>query len=185
MTRPKLVILDRDGVLNRELGAYVTHPGEFEIQPGSPEAVAALNKAGIATAVATNQGGVGRGLYSEAMLNTIHDKLRDEVAKAGGKLDLILFAPDHPENPGPRRKPNPGMLEEALRHFGCAAGDAVMIGDSLRDLEAAARLGMPRILVRSGNGTKTQADGLPDHVLPVRVFDDLKAAIDSLLSSDP
>ena len=178
----KLVLLDRDGVLNEDRADYVKNPGELVLLPGAAQAVARLNAAGFAVAICTNQAGVGKGVFDEAMLARIHDKLRDELARAGGTLDAIFHCPD--PGPSPRRKPEPGMLLEALRRFGAAAARTPFVGDNLRDLEAAAKAGCPRHLVRTGHGAKVQAAGLPSAVLPVRVHDDLAAAVDALLAED-
>ena len=178
---PKLVLLDRDGVLNEDRDDFVKNPGECVMVPGSAEAVGRLTQAGIKTAIVTNQSGIGRGLFDEAMLTRIHEKLRDEVRRYGGHFDAIFFCPDAPWEAGPNRKPEPGMLRQALSMFRTTPGNSVMIGDSLRDLQAAAKAGCGRILVRSGNGAKTQANGLPPEVLPVSVYNNLSAAVEALL----
>ncbi len=126
---------------------------------------------------------VGRGIIDETMLGRIHEKLADELARAGARLDALFFCSDVPNNAGPRRKPAPGMLFEAMRGFRIAAEDTVMIGDALSDLEAASSAGCRRILLRTGKGAATQAAGLPRHVLPVAVCEDLSAAVDSLLDT--
>lgn len=179
--RPKLVLLDRDGVLNHDRPDFVKNPDELVMIDGAAKAVAALTQAGIKTCVVTNQSCIGRGIITEDMLNRIHAKLFDELAKAGAKLDLVLFAPDAPGPHTPRRKPAPGMVLEALRHFRCLPDEAVMIGDAERDLRAAYGAKVPRILVRTGKGAKTLGAGLPTDLLPVAVFDDLAAAVHHLL----
>ncbi len=178
---PKLVLLDRDGVLNEDRDDFVKNPGECIMVPGSAEAVGRLTQAGIKTAIVTNQSGIGRGLFDEAMLTRIHEKLRDEVRRCGGHFDAIFFCPDTPWEAGPNRKPEPGMLRQALSMFRTSPGNSVMIGDSLRDLQAAAKAGCGRILVRSGKGAQTQANGLPPEVLPVSVYNNLNAAVEALL----
>ncbi|WP_439817935.1 D-glycero-alpha-D-manno-heptose-1,7-bisphosphate 7-phosphatase [Zavarzinia sp. CC-PAN008] len=176
-----LVLLDRDGVLVEDRTDYVRTPDQLVPLPGALEAVARLSQAGHLTAVVTNQACVGKGIIDEAMLGRIHERLNALVRQAGGRLDAIYHCPDPPWAAGPRRKPEPGMLSEALRRFRSTPAEAMMIGDTLRDLEAAARLGVRRILVRSGQGAQTQARGLPPHVLPVAVHDDLGAAVSALL----
>ena len=183
LVMPTLVMIDRDGVLNEELGHYVMNPGELRLIPGSAAAVARINRARIPVAICTNQGGVGRGLMDQAMLDRIHEKLFAELAREGAKIDALFACTDHPEQPSHRRKPEPGMLEEATRQFRSRPGTAPFIGDNLRDLEAALALGCPRHLVRTGHGKKTQADGLPAAVLPVRVHEDLAAAVGVLLGT--
>jgi D-glycero-D-manno-heptose 1,7-bisphosphate phosphatase len=177
----KLVLLDRDGVLNDEIGEYVSDPGKLRMIPGSAAAVARLNRAGYTVAICTNQGVVGRGIIDRAMLDLINERLADYLAREGARWDAMFVCTDHPDQPTRRRKPAPGMLEEAIRHFGASAAETPMIGDNLRDLEAAASIGCPRHLVRTGHGATTQAAGIPAAVLPVRVHDDLAAAVTALL----
>jgi D-glycero-D-manno-heptose 1,7-bisphosphate phosphatase len=180
-----LVMLDRDGVLNEERTDYVKSPGELVMIARSAEAVARLNAASHKVAVVSNQSAVGRGIINEAMLARIHDKLRGELARAGAKLDLLLYCPDPPWAESGRRKPRPGMLLEALSHFRTRSENAIMIGDSLRDLEAAKSAGCRRILVRTGKGAETQGKGLPTHLLPIGVYNDLADAVDGILGSEP
>ncbi|MBL8698980.1 MAG: HAD-IIIA family hydrolase [Alphaproteobacteria bacterium] len=179
--RPRLVLLDRDGVLNEDRRDYVKTPDELVLIRGAAAAVARLNSAGIRVALCTNQSAVGRGIISAAMLERIHERLREALAREGARLDAVFACPDPPGAPTTHRKPAPGMLIDAMRRFGVAAADAVMIGDSLRDLEAAQRAGTARCLVRTGHGARTQAEGLPASVLPVRVHADLAAAVAALL----
>ncbi len=176
-----LVLLDRDGVLNADRADSVKSPGELVMLPGAARAVARLKAAGRLVAVVTNQSVVGRGIIDEVMLARIHDKLTAELAAEGARLDAIFCCTDAPHAAGPRRKPAPGMLFEAMRQFRIPAEDTVMIGDARSDLEAASAAGCRRILLRSGKGAATQAEGLPRHVLPVAVYDDLSAAVDALL----
>lgn len=178
-----LVLLDRDGVLNENRDDYVKSPGELVMLPGAAAAVARLNAAGHRVAVCTNQSAVGRGIISLAMLERIHDALREHLARAGARIDLLLACTDPPWAASDRRKPGPGMLQEAMRQFRVAPHDTVMIGDDLVDLQAAARAGIRRILVRTGKGRKTQAAGIPPEVLPVAVHDDLAAAVASLAAT--
>ena len=177
--------MDRDGVLNTDRPDSVKSPGEFILLPGAAGAVARLNEAGVKVAVVTNQSIVGRGIIDEDMLARIHEKMRDELARAGARIDALLVAPEALGGHGQRRKPAPGMLREALSRFAAPAGESPMIGDALRDLQAAAALGCPRILVRTGKGTATQAEGLPDAVLPVSVREDLSDAVDCILAGSP
>ncbi len=179
----RLVLLDRDGVLNVDREDAVKTPGELVMLPGAAEAVARLNAAGRLVAVCTNQSVVGRGVIDEAMLVLIHHKLKGELARAGARLDAIFHCPDSPSRAGPRRKPAPGMLFEAMTRFRVAPEETVMIGDALSDLEAASAAGCRRILLRGGKGSGAQAAGLPSHVLPVAVHEDLSAAVDALLGT--
>jgi D-glycero-D-manno-heptose 1,7-bisphosphate phosphatase len=175
----KLVLLDRDGVLNEDRADYVKTPGELVMLPGAARAVARLNQAGFAVALCTNQAAIGKGIIDEAMLARIHEKLRGELARDGAKLDAIFHCPD--AHPSPRRKPEPGMLREALRRFGAEPSATPFVGDNLRDLQAATKAGCPRHLVRTGHGAAIQAAGIPAEVLPVRVHDDLAAAVEAIL----
>jgi D-glycero-D-manno-heptose 1,7-bisphosphate phosphatase len=177
------MLLDRDGVLNQDRPDHVKCPDELVMIDGSAEAVARLNAAGWRVIVVTNQSAVGRELIDENMLGRIHEKLLSAIADAGGRIDTILWCPDPPWAATPRRKPGPGMLLEALKICGASAADTPMIGDSLRDLEAAAAAGCPRVLVRSGKGAKTLAEGLPETIAPVAVKNDLADAVDGLLGS--
>ncbi|MCW5731373.1 MAG: HAD-IIIA family hydrolase [Alphaproteobacteria bacterium] len=176
-----LVLLDRDGVLVEDRPDYVKHPGELRLLPGAAEAVARLNAAGHLVAVCTNQSCIGRGLVAPDMLDRIHEALRAGLAMAGGRLDALHVCPDPPWAASERRKPAPGMLREAMAGLRVAPEDSVMIGDQLRDLEAARRAGCGRILVRTGRGAATLAEGLPEEVLPVRVAEDLAQAVAMLL----
>lgn len=176
-----LVLLDRDGVLNENRDDHVKSPVELAMIDGSAEAVADLNVAGHRVVLVTNQSAVGQGVISRGMLDRVHDALRDELARAGGRLDDIFCCVDPPGAATERRKPGPGMLREALSRYRAVAGETPMIGDSLRDLQAAAAAGCRRVLVRTGNGAATQARGLPEDVLPVAVHENLRGAVDALL----
>jgi D-glycero-D-manno-heptose 1,7-bisphosphate phosphatase len=179
----RLVLLDRDGVLNADREDSVKTPAELVMLPGAGEAVARLNNAGRLVALISNQSVVGRGIIDAAMLARIQERLTDELARAGAKLDAVFYCTDAPHAAGPRRKPAPGMLFEAMRQFRIAAEDTVMIGDQLSDLEAASAAGCRRILLRSGKGAASQAEGLPRHVLPVAVCEDLSSAVDRVLET--
>ncbi len=177
----RLVLLDRDGVLVKDRPDYVKHPGELVLLPGVGEALARLNRAGVPVALVTNQSVVGRGIINESMLHRIHDHLRSQLHREGAFLDAIYYATDSPDAAGPRRKPNPGMLKEALARFAAEPRTTPMVGDTLGDLEAAAAAGCQRILVRTGKGATTQAAGLPERVLPVAIYENLAEAVDALL----
>lgn len=178
-----LVLLDRDGVLNEDRQDSVKAPEELVLIKGSVEAVATLKRAGHFVVVVTNQSVVGRGIINHDTLDRIHEKLGLALSRAGGRLDDILVCPDPPWAASERRKPAPGMLNEAISRFAALPTETVMIGDALRDLQAAAAAGCQRILVLSGKGRKTLDAGLPDDVQPVAVYDDLAAASDGLLSA--
>jgi D-glycero-D-manno-heptose 1,7-bisphosphate phosphatase len=178
-----LILLDRDGVLNHDYpDDYVKSPAELILLPGVGAAVARLNARGWPVAVCTNQACIGKGIIDEAMLGRIHDKLYDGLARDGGRLDALFFAPDPPWAQTERRKPGPGMLREAMVRFRTGPQETVFIGDNLTDLQAAAAAGCRRILVRSGKGAQTQAKGIPPELLPVTVAEDLADAVERLLT---
>lgn len=177
----RLVLLDRDGVLNEDRPDYIKSPTEVVMIPGSAEAVARLNRAGVKVALCTNQSAVGRGIIGLERLEQIHAHIRTLLAREGARIDAIFFCPHAPWDRCGCRKPAAGLLSEALRRFGTDPADTPMIGDTLRDLQAAKALGCPRHLVRSGNGAKTQAEGVPHDVLPVAVHDNLAAAVSAIL----
>jgi D-glycero-D-manno-heptose 1,7-bisphosphate phosphatase len=175
----KLVILDRDGVINHDSDAYIKSPEEWKPIPGSLEAIALLNQAGCHVVVATNQSGVGRGLLEMATLNAIHDKMHRALGLVGGRIDAIFFCP-HAQDAGCAcRKPKPGLFEDIARRFNISLRDVPSIGDSLRDLQASAAVGAQPILVLTGKGSKTQREG--DLPPGTRVFADLAAAVKSLI----
>ncbi len=175
----KLVILDRDGVINHDSDQFIKSPEEWKPIPGSLEAIARLSQAGYRVVVATNQSGVGRGLFDMAVLNTIHDKMCKAVAQAGGRIDAIFFCPHAADANCGCRKPKSGMIEEIAARYNMSLERVPAIGDSLRDLQATARLGAQPILVLTGKGVKTRAaGGLPEGTL---IYPDLAAAAATLV----
>ena len=181
--RPRLVLLDRDGVLNHDRDDYIKSPAELVVYPDAPAAVARLNRAGIKVAVVSNQSAVGRGIITPAELDAIHASLTARLAAGGAALDALLFAPDAPDGATDRRKPGPGMLREALAQLQVAPDAAVMIGDQPTDAEAARRAGVAFVLVRTGKGRTTEASLPADRA--IAVFDDLAAAVAALLDGTP
>ena len=177
-----LVILDRDGVINRDSAAFVKTLDEWQPLPGSIEAIAALSKAGFTVAVASNQSGLARGLLDRNALRAMHRKLRRLVAVHGGRVDRIVVCPHGPDDGCRCRKPAPGLLEQLAKHYGRSLAGVPVIGDSLRDLEAAAAAGARPMLVRTGNGRRTAAQ-LPDTFRDIPVYDDLAAAAAALCKS--
>lgn len=175
----KLVILDRDGVINHDSDQFIKSPEEWKPIPGSLEAIARLSQAGYRVVVATNQSGVGRGLFDMSVLNAIHDKMCKAVAQAGGRIDAIFFCPHAADANCECRKPKSGMMEEIAARYNMSLEGVPAVGDSLRDLEATARLGAQPILVLTGKGTKTRAaGGLPQGTL---IYPDLAAAVATLV----
>ncbi|MBL8383112.1 MAG: D-glycero-beta-D-manno-heptose 1,7-bisphosphate 7-phosphatase [Burkholderiales bacterium] len=172
-TPHRLIILDRDGVINEDSDVYVKSAAEWRPLPGSAAAIATLNHAGYRVVVATNQSGIGRGLFDTATLNLMHTKMHRVVAQAGGRIDAVFFCPHKNDDHCKCRKPKPGMYQEIARRFARDLAGVPAVGDSLRDLVAAAAVGCQPILVRTGKGMKTLAEGnLPPGT---QVFDDLAA----------
>lgn len=175
-----LLILDRDGVINRDSSAFVKSADEWLPLPGSIEAIAMLNRAGFTIAVASNQSGLARGLFGRNALRSMHRKLRRLVAAEGGHIDRIVVCPHGPDDGCACRKPKPGLLQRLGRYYDTGLAGVPVIGDSMRDLQAAASGGARPILVRSGNGRKTEA-GLESEFVDIEIFDDLAAAAAALV----
>jgi len=174
-----LIILDRDGVINQDSREFVKNADEWVPLPGSIGAIAALDAAGYTVAVASNQSGLARGLFDRDALRAMHRKLRRLVVNEGGRVDRIVVCPHGPDEGCPCRKPGPGLLHRLARHYGTSLDGVPVVGDSLRDLQAAAAAGATPLLVRTGNGRKTLAN-LPHELRSVPVFDDLAAVAASL-----
>lgn len=155
----KLVVLDRDGTINHDSDQYIKSPAEWKPIKGSLEAIARLTRAGFRVVVATNQSGLARGLFDMAALNAIHDVLQRAVHQAGGRIDAIFFCPHAEQSGCPCRKPRPGMLLEIGKRLNVPLEGVPMVGDSLRDLQAAAAAGARPVLVLTGKGKKTRAAG--------------------------
>lgn len=174
----KLILLDRDGVINQDSEHYIKSPEEWQALPGSLEAIAKLNNAGYKVSVVTNQSGVGRGMYSLATLDEIHQKMHDELSQVNGHLDKIFYCPHAPDDNCECRKPKPGLLTQALEHFGIAPEHTIFIGDSIRDIQAADAAHCHSALVLTGNGKKT-ADKNPN----LKTYQDLNGFTETLLTA--
>ncbi len=180
----KLVILGRDGVLNRYREDHVKEPQEWEPLEGALEAVARLNHAGWHAVVATNQAGIGRGLIDMASLNAVHQAMYRRLAAAGGRLDAVFFCPHTPEEQCDCRKPLPGMLLQIAQRYGLELAQVPMVCDNLRDLKAAVAGGCQPHLVRTGRAAAMddeQLQALAQQVAGLRVHRDLAALAESLL----
>lgn len=153
----KLVILDRDGVINQDSANFIKNQNEWIPIAGSLEAIALLNQSGFRVAVATNQSGVSRGLFDMATLNSIHDKMHRELAQVGGRIDAIFYCPHSADEHCHCRKPDTGMIEEIGKRFSLELKDVPAVGDALRDLQAFASAGCQPILVLTGKGEATLA----------------------------
>ena len=178
----KLIVLDRDGVINYDSDHFIKSPEEWRPVPGSVEAVARLNHAGYRVVVATNQSGIGRGLFDMGMLNTIHEKMHKALAHAGARVDAIFFCPHTADSKCECRKPKAGMLVEIGKRFNTELTGVPCIGDSLRDLQAAEAAGAQPMLVLTGKGEKTLRDGIfPKNTV---IFPDLAFAVSALLAEE-
>ncbi len=177
----KLIILDRDGVINQESDEFIKSPEEWEPIPHSLEAIARLNRAGFRVVVATNQSGVGRQRLAVETLLRIHNKMRYEITQAGGAIDAIFFCPHRPEDNCDCRKPKPGLLLDIAARLRVPLAGVPVIGDSTRDVEAAVAAGARPVLVRTGNGQ--QIDVSRAELSHVPVYDDLAAAAEALIVS--
>jgi D-glycero-D-manno-heptose 1,7-bisphosphate phosphatase len=178
----KLVILDRDGVINEDSDNFIKNPNEWIPIPGSLEAIALLNQHGFKIAVATNQSGVSRGLFDMATLNSIHDKMHRELALVGGRIDAVFYCPHSADDHCDCRKPKPGMIKEIGKRFSLELNEVFAIGDALRDIQAFAEAGCKTILVRTGKGHETvNAPNLPEHTL---VFTDLSEVAQYIISEN-
>ena len=178
----KLIILDRDGVINYDSDQYIKSPDEWRPIPGSLEAIARLNHAGFRVVVATNQSGLGRGLFDMATMIAVNEKLHKAVAHVGGRIDAVFYCPHAADSDCDCRKPKPGLLHEIGQRFGVELTGVPCIGDSLRDLQAAEAVGAQPILVLSGKGEKTLREGnFPSNTV---IFPDLAFAAAALLAGD-
>lgn len=178
--RRGLLVLDRDGVINQDSAAFVKSAAEWLPLPGSINAIARLSRAGFTIAVASNQSGLARGLLDRNALRAMHRKLRRLVAREGGKVDRIVVCPHGPEDACRCRKPRPGLLTKLARYYDISLDGVPVVGDSLRDLQAAASAGATPILVLTGNGRKTSR-ALPAELSDVPVFDSLAAFAEDVL----
>ena len=178
----KLIVLDRDGVINYDSTEFIKSPDEWRPIPGSLEAIARLNHAGFRVVVATNQSGIGRGLFDMATLNEIHLKMHRALAMAGGRIDALFYCPHTADAQCECRKPRTAMLKDIGVRFGVDMTGVPCIGDSLRDLMAADAVGAQPMLVLTGKGEKTLREGsFPKNTL---IFPDLAFAVSALLAGD-
>lgn len=174
----KLVILDRDGVINEDSDDYIKSPAEWRPIPGSLEAIVKLKHAGFRVVVASNQSGLARGLFDYDTLFAIHDKMTRMLADLGTHLDGIFFCPHAPEDACNCRKPRTGLLDDIARRFGRSLEGMPFVGDSLSDVEAAHAVGARPLLVRTGKPT----DETRPNALQVPCYDDLKAVASVLIA---
>ena len=177
---PKLVILDRDGVINHDSDEFIKSPKEWVPIPGSLEAIARLNQAGYRVVVATNQSGIARGLFNIVTLNAIHQKMHEAAKLAGADIDAVFYCPHAADDNCDCRKPKAGMLHEIARRFDVSLKGVPNVGDALRDLQAGFLVGCKPYLVRTGKGERTvEKGGLPPGT---SVHANLAEVVDRLLA---
>lgn len=176
----KIVILDRDGVINEDSALYIKSAAEWQPIPGSLEAIARLNQAGWRVCIASNQSGLGRGLFDYDAFAAMNALMHRRLAELGGRIDAMSFAPETPEQASEMRKPAPGMLRDLARRLGLSLDGVWFIGDSAGDIAAARAAGARPVLVRTGKGKATEAAGTD---AGVAVYDDLAAAASALLQA--
>lgn len=188
MSPNRLVILDRDGVINQDSDNFIKSVEEFVPIPGSLEAIARLNRAGYRVVVATNQSGLARGLLDRATLDAIHASLRQRLAAVGGQLDGIFFCPHGPDDGCDCRKPRPGLMRQIAEKFSIELEGVPVIGDSVRDLQSALAVGAMPILVRTGKGERSLASlgeaSVDERLRTVPVYRDLAAVVAALLGGE-
>lgn len=169
-----LIILDRDGVINEDSGEFIKAPEEWRALPGSLAAIAKLNHAGHTVVVATNQSGIGRGYFTLETLQQIHQKMADELAAVNGHIDRVYFCPHTPEQGCECRKPKPGLLRQIAAEYKTDFSEAILVGDSWRDIQAAQAVNCKAVLVKTGKGVD-ELMKYPE-LRNIPVFDDLAAA---------
>jgi D-glycero-D-manno-heptose 1,7-bisphosphate phosphatase len=179
-----LIILDRDGTINEDRDDYVKSAEEWVPIPGALEAIARLNQAGWNTVIATNQSGLGRGLFDMAALNAMHAKMNTMLAKLGGRIDAVFFCPHIPDEPCECRKPMPGLFVQIGERFSADLSTVPVVGDSLRDLQAGVAVGCRPHLVRTGKGRLTEAAHVEQWVPDTQVHDDLPAFAEYLIQQE-
>lgn len=175
----KLVILDRDGVINHESDRFIKSPIEWKPIPESITAIARLNREGFSVVVATNQSGIARGLFDISMLGRIHEKMHRHVSDAGGSIEAIFFCPHEPTDQCDCRKPKPGLFNDIAERLHINLKGVPAIGDSLRDIQAAAAAGASPMLVLTGRGEQTLES--PECIEGIPVYADLSAAADAII----
>lgn len=178
----RTIFLDRDGVINRnrERGDYVKNWEEFQFLPGARGAIAQLTRSGFRLLVVTNQACVGKGIVSWGTIQEIHMRMMQQVARAGGCIEAVLCCPHLADAGCDCRKPAPGLLRRAHEEFGVDLGQAILVGDSVMDVQTATAIGIPAIMVLSGVGRVTDLGCAP---LPCRIAKDLAHAAQLILDS--
>lgn len=177
------VLLDRDGVVNFDSPSYIKSPDEWLPIKSSIKAIAKLAAANINTAICTNQSAIGRGYISENTLDSIHSKMLKIINDAGGKIDKIFYCPHAPSDNCECRKPAPGLVRQALKHFNASTNDknkVYFVGDSIRDIDAAIASNITPVLVLTGNGMDTFNNN-KDKLANISVFNDLEEFVSTII----
>jgi D-glycero-D-manno-heptose 1,7-bisphosphate phosphatase len=177
----KLIVLDRDGVINQDSDAYIKSVDEWIPIEGSLEAIARLNHGGYTVVVASNQSGIARGYFDIETLSAMHRKMDNMLASIGGRIDAVFFCPHGPDDGCSCRKPKPGMLLEIGQRFNVPLSNVIFIGDSVADIKAATSASAKTMLVRTGKGIKAEKILRAECKASIPVYDDLAAAVDIIL----
>jgi len=177
----KLIILDRDGVINEDSDDYIKSPEEWIPIPGSLDAIARLNHAGYAVAIASNQSGIARGYFTLESLAAMSLKMNEMLSQRGGRIDAMVFCPHGPKDGCDCRKPKPGMLIEIGNRFKTSLENVLFVGDNINDIKAAQAAGVKPVLVKTGKGEQTIAELAEDEFNHIDVYDDLDDVVSSLL----
>ena len=176
----KIIVIDRDGVVNEDSEYYIKDPDEWNAIPGSLEAIAKLNRAGYSVVIATNQAGIERKLFNMTTLNEIHTKMYKALREVGGQIKAIFYCPCLEGPACACRKPKPGMLIDIAKRFNADPASIAFIGDSLRDLQAAVSAGYQPVLVLTGNGQRTKK--LPEIPANTITYNDLAHAAKHIIN---
>ena len=177
----KLIILDRDGVVNHDSDDYIKSPDEWQPIDGSLEAIARLNHAGYTVAIASNQSGLARGYFDIEVLTAMHKKMDELLAKIGGRIDAVFYCPHGPDDACQCRKPKPGMLLDIGQRFNVPLKQVIFVGDSIADINAANNAHAKAVLVRTGKGIKAEKILLSENKSSIPVYDDLASAVTAIL----
>lgn len=180
----KLIILDRDGVINRDSDAYIKSPGEWLPLPGSLEAIARLNRAGYTVTIATNQSGISRGYFDLKALSAMHRKMDDMLSLLGGRIEGVFFCPHGPRDKCLCRKPQPALLQDISRRFSVPLNEVFFVGDTISDLQCAKNAGARAVLVKTGKGERTLLEKDAKGFSDVPVYDDLAEVVTALLNGE-
>lgn len=180
----KLIILDRDGVINEDSDDYIKSPDEWIPIPGSLDAIARLNHAGYAVAIASNQSGIARGYFSLETLAAMNVKMNDMLSQVGGRVDAMFFCPHGPKDGCDCRKPRPGLLTEIGNRFQASLGNVLFVGDNINDVKAAQAAGAKPVLVKTGKGEQTINMMAENNINNIPVYVDLADVVNTVLADD-